>query len=390
MTKDQLYSLFLKFRDGSITGEELRILKLFISADSGNAWLRELIENFNDEESAEFLSDTDSDALFDKILVSVRDEKKLARPIKYINKIVILTGAIAAILLLCFSLFFPGEFNNDDKVVLAEVVPGRPKGNLLLENGEIINLDQVQSDTSIVLNGYTITVLKNGELKYTLSTNQNSNTPIYNTIVTPKGGEYTLSLPDGTKIWVNSSSKIRYPLNFGHSKREVELEGEALFEVASLKFNNSYIPFIVKTGDQNLEVLGTTFNINSYGKVISTTLVEGAVRLSFGDENQQLLKPNQQANYSSSHKKVTIKEIDPFYTIAWRNGVFAFDEMSIENVMEVLARWYDIEIEYQRDIKNIKFTGSISKYEDIGEVLEIMELTKDVKFKLIGRRVIVM
>lgn len=390
MTKDQFYSLFLKFRDGSITEEELRILKLFLSTGSDNEWLRELIENFSDEETAEFLSDADSNALFDKILVSVRKENKLVPSVKYINKIVVFTGAIAAILLLYFSFFFHVEVNNEDKVVLSEVVPGRPKGNLLLENGETINLDQVDSDTSIVLNGYKITVLKNGELKYTLSANQNPNIPIYNTIVTPKGGEYTLSLPDGTKIWVNSSSKIRYPLNFGDFKREVELEGEALFEVASLKFNNSYVPFVVKTGDQNLEVLGTTFNVNSYEKDISTTLVEGAVRLSFGDEKQQLLKPNQQANYNSSHKKLSIKEIDPFYTIAWRNGVFAFDEMSIENVMAVLARWYDIEIEYQRDIKKIKFSGSISKYEEIGKVLEIMELTKDVKFELIGRRVIVM
>lgn len=208
--------------------------------------------------------------------------------------------------------------------------------------------------------------------------------------MTPKGGEYKLSLPDGTQIWVNAASKVKYPLTFAATSREVELEGEAFFDVKNIGSGLDKLPFIVYTGGQKLEVLGTVFNVNSYGDNIHTTLVEGSVKLSYPDLKAHYLKPSQQAKYNEVKNTVQIDKVDPFYTVAWKDGSFAFDNEDIRTVMETLARWYDVSIEYAPQVKDINFTGTISRYEQIDKVLELIELTKSLKFKVEGRRIVVM
>lgn len=389
MTKDQLFRLFIAFRDGNISEEELHTLATFVNQDFEDQWLDQLMDSFHDEESQQAISSLRSDRMFDVIMRSVNEPKVSASSFKNLR---LWGSAVAAILLLCFSLLFfsKSKMKGESTYTSSEVLPGSAKGNLLLDNGELIDLDKLSADTTIVLNGYSVTKDKDGELFYTLGYTEQSDRIIYNTIVTPKGGEYKLSLPDGTQIWVNSSSQLKYPLNFGKDRREVELDGEAFFEVTKLQFDRRHIPFIVKTRQQELEVLGTTFNVNSYEPEIRTTLVEGAVRLRFDKEKQQLLKPNQQAIYNPQNDKVSVNPIDPFYTIAWRNGSFAFDNANLYDVMATIARWYDIKVDYQGDFKDVYFSGTISRYADINKLLKLITLTGGVHFELKERRVSVM
>ena len=389
MTKDQLFRLFIVFRDGNISEEELHTLTKFVNQDTEDQWLDQLMDSFKDEQSQQALSSLRSDRMFDRIMRSVNESRV---PVSHFRSFRLWYGTVAALLLLCFSLLFYYESKMTDQstYISSTVLPGSPKGNLLLDNGEIIDLDKLNIDTTIVLDGYSVTKDKYGELSYTLTNTEPSDRVIYNTIVTPKGGEYKLSLPDGTQIWVNSSSQLKYPLNFGKDRREVELDGEAFFEVARLTFDQKNIPFIVKTRQQELEVLGTTFNINSYDSEIRTTLVEGAVRLRFDKVQQQLLKPNQQAIYNPKSDKVSIRPIDPFYTVAWRNGSFAFDNANLYDVMATIARWYDVKVDYQGDFKDVYFSGTISRYADINKLLKLITLTGGVHFELKERRVSVM
>lgn len=389
MTQDQLYNLFIAFRDGQISDDDLRRLKDFLN-ETRDEKLMEMMQSFSSMTSSETLSEISANDMYARIIQGI-NQPKVSVLQRRKNKIRHITaGLVAALLLIFIKLsFFPSTQKQNTPSTTHQIVAGRAKGNLLLDNGEVINLEKLTVDTSITLNGYTLTKDKNGEISYTLTAHARSQS-IYNTIVTPKGGEYVLSLPDGTRIWINADSKLRYPLHFSSSKRELELEGEALFMVSKVKEGDQDIPFIVKTGKQTLEVLGTTFNINSYSNQVYTTLVEGAVKLRYEGIEDKILQPNQQASYSPQSNNLSVKEVDPYYTIAWKTGVFAFDAMSIQSVMEILGRWYDFEIEYYRNISNLKFTGTISKYEQIDKVLSILEMTGDVKFKINERRVIVM
>ena len=389
MTKEQLFRLFIAFREGTISEADLHTLKTFINQDAAEPWLNELMDQFADVESQDSLSLLRSNQLFDRIMLAVKEDEAVRQP-KRLGKWVY--AAAAAVLVFFSFILFQTFRSGDVQAVLAyqsdKVLPGKAKGNLLLDNGEQIDLEKLRADSRIVQDGYVIVKAKDGGITYELTADKPDHV-VYNTIVTPKGGEYQLCLPDGTKIWVNASSKLRYPLNFGKLKREVELEGEALFEVAKLKIDQHSIPFIVKTGKQSLEVLGTTFNINSYDPMIRTTLVEGSVRLTFDSKKTQYLKPNEQASYHAKQGEVTVKTIDPFYTIAWRNGSFAFDNASLYEVMASIGRWYALDIDYAGNFEDVHFSGTIARNADIQKLLDRIALTGGVHFELKERRVIV-
>lgn len=267
------------------------------------------------------------------------------------------------------------------------VVPGGSKAKIVLTDGTEIDLEKLTTDTLIQLAGYSIQK-KDGSIVYAID--ENSNSIVYNTIVTPKGGKYELTLSDGTAVSINASSRLRYPVAFAEDLREVELEGEAYFEVTKKLTGGENVPFMVQTKQQQLEVIGTTFNINSYGESIQTTLVEGSVKLSYENGESHLIKPNQQLNFSPKDHSITITEVDPFYAVSWKNGVFSFEDASIDQVMESIARWYDVEIEYKDDFSENRFSGSMSRSDELEQVLKTIELTGDLRFRLNGRRVLVM
>jgi transmembrane sensor len=220
---------------------------------------------------------------------------------------------------------------------------------------------------------------------------------VYNTIAVPRGGRYQLLLPDGSHVWLNAASTLRYPSAFTGAQRRVELDGEAYFEVSSLPASpggggekTARMPFIVQVNGTEVEVLGTHFNIMAYKDEasINTTLLEGAVRVS-KDDHHQLLKPGQQAQLHPSGAITLVKKADTEKAVAWKNGAFKFDGSDIGTIMRQAARWYDIDVEYKGKV-NEEFYGTIGQEMNLSQILSVLEKTGLVHFTIEGRKVTVL
>ncbi|WP_316789714.1 FecR family protein [Pedobacter frigoris] len=276
------------------------------------------------------------------------------------------------------------------------------KAVLKLASGKIINLSDAKNGVLANESGLEITKIKDGEILYKIIDEKSGIASIgYNTISTPKGGQYQISLSDGSKVWLNAASSLTYPSTFPLSKaRKVTLSGEAYFEITRMGDKNhelTKVPFAVVTKGQEVEVLGTHFNISAYSNDLNvkTTLLEGIVRvvpLVDSDKNSEkdgiTLRPNQQSVLVDHTLK--IKEIDPDEAVAWKNGEFMFRNEPLENIMREVARWYDIEVVYENKLVGKElFGGTISRFGKVSEVLTMLELTGDVHFKIEGRKVFV-
>ena len=226
------------------------------------------------------------------------------------------------------------------------------------------------------------------ELQYATTENAtNKHANNYNELIVPKGGEYTLTLSDGTKVWLNSQSKLKYPVAFNDTNREVYLEGEAYFEVTK----DPHHPFHVNAKDRvTIEVLGTSFNVRSYPDEtkVETVLEEGSVRMSKGKE-KVTLSPGYKAVYQPEKGIETTSVNTELYT-AWRHGQYIFVDESVENILKQLSRWYNIEVFYSNEkAKSVIFSGDVRKYNDITTLLEAMEIAGGIHFKINGNTLIV-
>ncbi|UYQ91166.1 FecR domain-containing protein [Chitinophaga horti] len=264
------------------------------------------------------------------------------------------------------------------------IAPGREGAILTLADGSQVVLDSVAN--GVVANqGGAQVMLQNGQLAY----GNTGNAATVNTITTPKGRQFKLLLPDGSKVWLNAASAITFPTAFTGNERRISLQGEAYFEIAK----NPQQPFMVNIAEAvNVEVLGTSFNIHAYQNEnsIKTTLLDGAVKL-LAYQQSQVLKPGQQAAVTSSKANITlIPNPDIDKAMAWKNGLFNFDDASLEEVMRELERWYDIEVVYATGIPRSRFGGEINKQNTLQDVLQILEKS-DVHFRLEqGRKLVVM
>lgn len=265
---------------------------------------------------------------------------------------------------------------------VAHIIPGSNKAILTLSDGSAITLDS--TGNQVIRQGATAIHQQGGQLKYDA---QSAPAAVeYNTLATPRGSQFRVMLPDGTQVWLNAASTLRYPTAFTGPERLVEVNGEAYFEVAG----NAARPFKVKIKGAEVLVLGTSFNVNAYADepITQTTLLQGSIKLS-ANNNQVLLKPGQQATLATD-KAFHINEINPNDAIAWKNGYFLFKNESIESVMRTIARWYDVDVTYQGDVKQQRLGGTVSRYEKLEDLLKTIELTKSLKFKIEGRRVTIM
>src|SRR5690606_22733085 len=276
---------------------------------------------------------------------------------------------------------------------------GSQKATLTLADGRIISLDEASTGDLVEQGGFRIVKTGDGKLNHEKLTEVTGAMAGYHTIQTRRGGEYQLVLPDGANVWLNAASSLCYPAVFNGSRRSVELTGEAYFEVAKISGHDGQVPFVVNTANQEVEVLGTHFNIKAYpeDQTSKTTLLEGSVRVSLKSKLHKsavssILKPNQQATISGSNQRISLATVDPVNAVAWKNGVFAFHDNTIVEVMNTIARWYDVEVEYvgENAPESKVFGGAISKFENFEKLLRTIELTGTVKFKIEGRRVIVM
>jgi transmembrane sensor len=270
--------------------------------------------------------------------------------------------------------------------LINDVKPGGSKAILTLSDGSEIVLDSAASGVLANQGNTRISKLPGGQISYNTNGLAVSEV-LYNKMTTPVGGLYQLLLPDGSKVWLNSSSSIRYPTRFAGKERAVEITGEAYFEVAK----NAAMPFTVKINDNaSVQVLGTHFNINAYSDEaeIKTTLLEGAVKISQGTSSS-LLKPGQQARVNKTGSVKVIADADTEEAVAWKNGNFQFNSTDIVTVLRQASRWYDIEIVYAGNkIPDDKFTGKLPRAVNLSSLLKWMQWS-DVHFKLEGKKLII-
>jgi ferric-dicitrate binding protein FerR (iron transport regulator) len=268
-----------------------------------------------------------------------------------------------------------------------DVAPGNNKAVLTLNDGSKINLDDAK--TGILASESNINIKKTGtgQLEYVAGT-QSVKTVKYNILSTPMGGEYQLVLPDGSKVWLNSGSTLKFPTSFIGKERIVELKGEAYFDITK----NSKMPFLVRTNNaMDIKVLGTQFNVMAYDdeKNINTTLIEGSVEVLKGS-GKTMLKPGQEAILNRGSGNIKVAPADLEQAIAWKNGYFIFYNENIESIMRKVSRWYNVDIVYQGNLSNKDFVGTISRNKNVSELLKMLELTGAVHFSIDGRRITVM
>lgn len=270
-----------------------------------------------------------------------------------------------------------GVYTND-------IAPGKMGATLTLANGKKIFITDANAGVIGNQSGVKISKTVEGKIVYEITDN-NASASEYNTLSTVRGQQTEVHLPDGSLVFLNAASSIRYPASFARLKeRRIELSGEAYFEISKDKAH----PFIVKTTKQEVEVLGTHFNINSYEDEgsVKTTLLEGSVKVTAAGESK-LLKADQQAELSSGNME--IKTVDTELAVAWKNNKFIFESQQVTEIMRMVARWYNIEVIYKGKIPEDRYSGTVSRFDQVSNVLRILESSGGVHFKIEGRKIYV-
>ena len=394
-------SLLNGYKNDTLTNEELNELLLLF--DANDAALENSIGN--DLQQNAFMGMTTASQrqrLFDNILERTGQKQKSRMVALWLR-----ASVAAAILLLVgvgtylwLSRKPENKVAKTDKVINVpqDVMPGGNKAVLTLADGSTIMLDSA-ANGKLTKQGKT-TVIKpgDGQLVYTRENEKPGNTftidhsPVtYNTLATPRGGQYELVLPDGSKVWLNAASSIRYPTAFKDKERQVEIQGEAYFEVAHDKTKPFKVSFSSGSGQQDqVEVLGTHFNVNTYKDeaMVRATLLEGIVKVT-GGAAFAMLKPGEQAVLSNNSQLTIDHSPNLNQVMSWKNGQFYFSNADIESIMRQMARWYDVEVEYKAHPQD-SYTVSLSRNVPVSKLLKYLELSGGVKFKIEGKKVIVM
>lgn len=271
------------------------------------------------------------------------------------------------------------------KPAAKEIAPGTNKAILTLANGRTIDISDTKNGQIATQAGVTIDKTGDGQVKYETNVAAAASTEAINTISVPRGGKYQLVLADGTKVWLNAASSLKFPAAFSGGERVVELTGEAYFEVA----HNAKQPFKVKTAGQVVQDLGTRFNVNSYTDEdgVATTLVEGSVKI-YDAKGQTLIRPGQQYLLKTNGSAEIKNDVDIDEITAWKSDMFQFDNANIKTIMRQVARWYDIDVEFKGPVPNYTYHGKISRNSNASQVLKILALS-GINFTIEGRTIIV-
>ena len=275
--------------------------------------------------------------------------------------------------------------------------PDSKKALLLLNDGSAVSLNEMNNGFVVQQGNVTLNKKRNGELEYVITGNADKTSTSYNTIQTPRGSEYKVVLNDGTRIWLNAASTLRFPIHFNNEERKVQLTGEAYFEVAKMKASTHTlpippgreegvrnIPFIVGVDNMEVQAIGTSFNISAFKEDnnTQTTVVEGLVKVT-REHKDHLLSPGKKL--VANDTTTTIEDADVQTETAWKTGDFVFHNTSLQIVMNELARWYDMEVVYEQPAPSLHFTGEIPRGSDINKVLEMLEYTGGVHFNINNR-----
>lgn len=388
MNHKRAEALLEKYLAGNCTPEEAAIVE---------SWYLKVTEN-----QEALPSEPDYASLGHSMWASIQERNQQPKKVK-----MPWGWAAAAVILLALGFGFyqylhtpKSGVQNAGSLVQNDIKPGGNKAFLTLANGTRIVLDDVQNGKIAEQEGVSITKTAKGELVYTAKNTTAQlpgGKPQFNTIETPKGGQYQINLPDGTKVWLNAGSSLKYPTAFANTGREVQLTGEAYFEVAKKTAQGQRVPFNVKTETQLVEVLGTHFNINSYDNEenTKTTLVEGSVRVTPVDGTgnvavmAKVLKPGQQSVLKGTSVKVNT--VDTEEALAWKEGLFMFDDEDLESIMRKVSRWYNVAVVFKdKSLLTKGFSGTVSRFGNVSQVLSKIEETGSVHFKIEERRIVVM
>ena len=267
------------------------------------------------------------------------------------------------------------------------IQPGKSQAILVLSSGEEVAMGNVAQQLE-EKDGTSVVVSETGRISYEAAEGNEvtakDTTRVMNRLVIPRGGEFNLTLSDGTRVWLNAETELRYPVQFNGKERVVYLKGEAYFEVAK----NKKKPFLVQVDDMAVKVYGTEFNVNTYNK-IETVLVTGSVSMNQGGK-EVLLKPNQKGVFDQVSGKITVADVDVLAYVSWKNGDFIFRNESLNSIMDKLSRWYGLEVLYQdARLQNVRLSGNLKRYKDVRELFVSFEKISDARFKVQGNKVIV-
>lgn len=374
--------LLQRYTSKTCTRQELEELFAYIAARPDDAALQGFMETtYQHMPPSEPLPEVDLDSVYNNIIQPAPARRTF--PIRY--------AAAAAVLLAIATLggiwLRSGRADKQqppmEQQTAAGITPGVNKAVLTLADGTTIPLDSNSQQTLSI--GNASISRQNGHLVY--SDHAGAGAANYHTLSTPRGGQFRLTLPDGTRVWLNSASSLRYPTYFTGNERKVELQGQGYFEVAQ----NAGQPFKVTINDMEVQVLGTGFDIMAYQDeaTINTTLVEGAVQVKQG-ATTRLLKPGQQAVLNQASHALSVQEADVQKIIAWKNGLFVFNNMTLTAILREVARWYDVEIVYTVTPSAELYGGGISRNLELSGVLDLLEANGSNHFRIEGRKVIVL
>ena len=378
-----LAELLVKELTGELTEKEKEQLEFFKKEDLKREIIDALREKSIDYDRISEYQQFDVEEARKKVGWRIRfqqhsKKRKITHFLRY-------AAVIALPLAMATYMIFEVVNTKQDYVSQASVVikAGETKAQLYLSDGSIVDLESKSEDVILEIDGSVIEKDQEG-LNYQASIDDFKTGQIAeNVVVTPVGGEYQLTLSDGTKVWMNAKSEIRYPVHFTGNTRKVKVSGEVYFEVAK----DLKKPFVVDVNDFEIKVLGTQFNVMAYPeeRSIQTTLVEGAVRLNAnglsGNNSTVDLIPGKQADYDRFSKTLETKEVDVDQYIAWKNGKFVFERETLNDIMRKLERWYGVKVFFQtHELKHKRFTARIDRYGNINEILDKMEQTTDVQF----------
>ncbi len=385
---EKILVLIQKYQEGSLTDDERALL---------DDWYQSFSQETTDLSASGYAnSDELSRQISAKLEATIRARQPQERSLYRRMRL----PAVAAMLILLLSMgvFWYWQSAKPSPLIAAKPVklvndlaPGGNKATLVLDDGSVILLDSARNGI-LGEQGVSSLEKKNGG-SITYSLNQDamaaSAKVYYNTITTPRGGEFQVTLSDGTKVWLNAASSIRFPTSFHGDTRSVHITGEVYFEVA----HNAQQPFIVQAGQSAIEVLGTHFNVNAYDDEnhIKTSLLEGSVKISVPGQSAgrpQLLKPGEQALVSRNGQIQLTKDMDPEEVLGWKNGLFVFKSTDLRTIMRQLSRWYDVDIQYQGNV-DMRFTGQITRNNNVSKVFEKLELTGELRFRVEGNKIIV-
>lgn len=382
---DRLAELYNKYLSKDITEEQRLEFLTYVQDPGYTECIKELISG--SYEHPEVLNSLSTDAQ-DRIFQTIVDRHKTTTPkqVRLWPRIAVAV-ALATAIFGALLFYYPGinEEHSNEFVYKNDVAPGISGATLTLSNGRKIRLSDAQNGRLAKEAGVMITKSENGEVVYEVK-GDSGDLGKLNTLSTANGETYKLRLPDGSYVWLNSASSLTYSSRLiENGKRRVKLQGEGYFEIAKDKSH----PFVVATNKQDVEVLGTHFNINSYPNeaIVATTLIEGSVSVISGNL-RQVIKPGEQAINNGSSIKVN--EVSPENVIDWKNGDFNLDELDFRIAMRKIARWYNVDVVYEASVpQNIKSGGWISRNRSLSAILKHIESSGQVRFKVEGRKVYV-